>query len=40
MSGIPMVASVQDIPAAVRYAQRNPGARWYVARRAAASRTG
>lgn len=36
MSGIPMIASASDVPNAVRYAQRNPGSRWYVARRAQA----
>lgn len=35
MSSIPLVASAADVPRAVRYAERNPSARWYVARRAA-----
>lgn len=34
MTTIPIIASAADVPGAVRHAQREVGARWYVARRA------
>jgi len=36
MSTVPIVASARDVPDAIRRAERNPNARSYVARRAAA----
>lgn len=36
MTTIPIIASAADVPGAVRHAQREAGARWYVARRAEA----
>lgn len=33
MSVIPIISSAADVPAAIRHAQKNPGSRWYVARR-------
>lgn len=36
MSVIPIIASAEDVPGAVRHAQRNKDSRWYVARRAEA----
>lgn len=34
MSMVPVVASVEELPDAIRYAQDRPNCRWYVARRA------
>ena len=33
MSVIPIIASINDVEAALRHGERNPSSRWYIAKR-------